>query len=521
MSSRPCADGGIKLQKKILNRLSVKVFLITFIVQILAGALICTALYLCTPGTYRSTVDEDYQMVYSLVKELRGVPEESGGAIIDDFIRETGIDIALYVAETSTPDYKVFAETNSKLSLKTDEEVAARMQRLTEKDNMGSFDFRYFSETSVWQDSNTRFRLTYFSNDSKVNVMPLAIRKSLPIMVGVVIVLSLLCSFVYTRLFAKPVREISEVSRAMAKMDFSQKCNSKRKDEIGDLARDLDVMAESLDENIRSLRGKNEELEEEVTRRKELESQKDMFFSAASHELKTPVTVLEGQLRGMIEGVEPYTDHEVYLPKLLGTVKRMESLINEILMASRMQSGQEIASGRTDMAQILEEKMEECEELFEVRGIKMELNLENNPDGLIFQGNKELTSIAIGAFLSNAVFYSTEGAVVCVDAETASAAASETETGSTASSETAKTEQGDVSGVIRVLIRNTGAHIDEEDIRHLFEPFYRTDKSRSRRSGGSGLGLYLAKLILEKQGGSCKLENDGEDVLATIELPRC
>ena len=163
------------------------------------------------------------------------------------------------------------------------------------------------------------------------------------------------------------------------------------------------------------------------------------------------------------------------------------------------------------MAQILEEKMEECEELFEVRGIRMELNLENTPDGLIFWGNKELTSIAIGAFLSNAVFYSTEGAVVCVDAETASAAASET----------AKTEQGDVSGVIRVLIRNTGAHIDEEDIRHLFEPFYRTDKSRSRRSGGSGLGLYLAKLILEKQGGSCKLENDGEDVLATIELPRC
>lgn len=474
----------------------MKVFLITFVVQIIAGVLICIALYFSTPGTYRSTVDEDYMNAYGLVKELRGITEEEGGAVIDDFISDTGIDVAIYMAESYSPDYRVFADTNSKLALKTEEEVAARMERLTEKDNMGSFDFRYFSESSVWQDGNLRYRLVYFSNDSKVNVMPLAIRKSLPVMILVITVLSLLCSFIYTRLFAKPVKELSKVSRSMAKMDFSRKCASKRQDEIGDLARDLDAMADALDKNIHSLQEKNDELEEEVTRREELESQKDMFFSAASHELKTPVTVLEGQLRGMIEGIEPYTDHEVYLPKLLGTVKRMESLINEILMASRMQSGLEIASGRTDMAQILEEKMEECEELFEVRGIKMELNLENTPDGLLFKGNKELTSIAIGAFLSNAVFYSTEGAVVCVDAE--------------------KAESGKT---IRVLIRNTGVNIDEDDIGHLFEPFYRTDKSRNRRSGGSGLGLYLAKLILEKQGGSCRMENDGEDVLATIDLP--
>lgn len=493
MPSRPCAGGGIKLQKKILNRLSVKVFLITFVVQIIAGVLICAALYFSTPGTYRSTIDDDYMKAYDLVKELRGIPEDKGGEVIDDFIRDTGIDVAVYVAESYSPDYRIFADTDSKLSLKTEKEVAARIDRLTEKDNTGSFDFRYYSEDSVWQGGNTRYRLVYFSNDSKVNIMPVSIRKSLPVMVGVVVVLSLLCSFIYTRLFARPVKELSEVSRSMAKMDFSRKCASQRKDEIGDLARDLDAMAESLDKNIHSLQEKNVELEEEVTRRKELESQKDMFFSAASHELKTPVTVLEGQLRGMIEGVEPYTDHDTYLPKLLGTVKRMESLINEILMASRMQAGQEIAVTRTDMAQILEEKMEESEELFEVRGLKMELNLESAPGGLIFPGNKELTSIAIGGFLSNAVFYTKEGAVVSVDGEIC-------------------------DGKVRVQIRNPG-HIEDEDIGHLFEPFYRADKSRSRRSGGSGLGLYLSKLIIEKQGGSCLLENDGEDVLATIDLP--
>ncbi len=285
----------------------------------------------------------------------------------------------------------------------------------------------------------------------------------------------------------------------MAEMDFSRRCASERQDEIGDLARDLDVMADALKEKMESLEGKNQELSEEVSRRKELENQKDMFFSAASHELKTPVTVLEGQLRGMIEGIEPYTDHEIYLPKLLGTVRRMERLINEILMASRMQSGQEIVSSRTDMAQILEEKMEECEELFDVRGIEMELNLENDPGRLIFNGNRELTSIAVGAFVSNAAFYSGEGTKVVVDAEAVGDA--------------------DGSGMVSVTIRNEG-HIEKEDLLHIFEPFYRADKSRSRRSGGSGLGLYLAKLIVEKQGGSCNIENDGDEVLATIRLPK-
>ncbi len=499
MSSRPCADGGIKLQKKILNRLSVKVFLITFIVQILAGILICLALYFATPSTYRSTLAEDYLKVYGLVRDLRSIPEEKGGAAIDAFIRDTGIDIAVYRSNSAEPDFRICSDNGAKLTLTTDKEVETRMEKLSEKDNMGTFDFRYASDDSVWQDGNPRYRLTYFSNDSKENIMPLVIRKSLPVMIIVITGLSVLCSLIYTRLFARPVKELSEVSRSMAEMDFSRRCASERQDEIGDLARDLDVMADALKEKMESLEGKNQELSEEVSRRKELENQKDMFFSAASHELKTPVTVLEGQLRGMIEGIEPYTDHEIYLPKLLGTVRRMERLINEILMASRMQSGQEIVSSRTDMAQILEEKMEECEELFDVRGIEMELNLENDPGRLIFNGNRELTSIAVGAFVSNAAFYSGEGTKVVVDAEAVGDA--------------------DGSGMVSVTIRNEG-HIEKEDLLHIFEPFYRADKSRSRRSGGSGLGLYLAKLIVEKQGGSCKIENDGDEVLATIRLPK-
>ena len=462
-------------------------FLITFIVQVVFGALIIGALYKATPESFSEVQEEEVKEAFEeLITTLEKTKKEDAGKLVDNFARATGSEVVFYQGDGFWTERTIYPLMGSSLTI-NDYASLNKMKKEHEDDHN-------YSGICAFQFSNTRkyYSLEYVVYARRTNPMKISIIRTIPLLILIVLVVSTLCAYIYTLLFAKPVKKLSRVSRAMAQMDFSRKCDPKRKDEIGDLGRDLDRMAGALDEKIHSLEDKNTELKEEVTRRMELESQKDMFFSAASHELKTPVTVLEGQIRGMLDGVGPYLDRDEYLARSLGTVKRMESLINEILTASRMQSGREITTSRTDMAQLLEEKMEECEELFTARGIKMELQIEND---LIFEGNKDLTSIAIGAFLSNAAFYSEEGAVVYVDAENVD------------------------DKQVRVTIRNTDAHIEETELSHLFEPFYRTDKSRSRRSGGSGLGLYLARLIMEKQGGSCRLENDGNDVLATIEIP--
>jgi two-component system sensor histidine kinase VanS len=228
-----------------------------------------------------------------------------------------------------------------------------------------------------------------------------------------------------------------------------------------------------------------------MERTNELEKQKDVFFAAASHELKTPITIAQGQVRGMMDGIEPYNDYETYLPKTLSSLKRMESLINEILTASRMQAGNSIALKKVDLGTILRSRIEEIKELLDVKGIALETGIDND---LFFEGNSDLTSMAIGSFLSNAVFYSSEGSTVKVSAQKE-------------------------DGKIITRIRNTDSHIDEDDLPHLFEAFYRADSSRSRSSGGSGLGLYLGKLIIERQNGTVSIENDGNDVVAVIILP--
>ena len=193
----------------------------------------------------------------------------------------------------------------------------------------------------------------------------------------------------------------------------------------------------------------------------------------------------------MIDGVPPYDDHDIYLPKTLSALKRMESLIGEILTVSRMQAENEITHVKVDLTSLLRKKIEEIQDLLEVREITLETNID---EGLYCDGNSELISMAVGAFLSNAVYYSAEGSKIKVKAH-------------------------EKDGKILMEIRNTGSHIDEKDLPHLFEAFYRSDSSRNRRNGGSGLGLYLGKIIVERHNGTVSLENEEQDVVAVITIP--
>lgn len=461
------------MQKRIFNRLSFKVFIISFLVQLLTGALICTVLYSKTPA--HSARGE----LADLVNELGDCSKDEAGALIDEFIERTGIDIAIYDDNDSMVSFNMFDDEQlvksfGNRTLKTIDEV-----RKAYNSNLDTFGFG--NNGFVLKDNSKYYVLTYFDHGRMLNTMNSSIKESLPLMAVVIVVLSLISSFVYAFLFARPVKQLSKYSRSMAELDFSTKCPDKRRDEIGDLARDLNFMSETLDQKIKQLK-------EEITHVREMELQKETFFAAASHELKTPVTILEGNVRGMIEGIEPYNDHDEYLSRSLRTIKRMESLINEILTASKMQSASGIAFERVDMSALMNEKIRELSDLFEIRNITVEKDLE---EGLAIEGNKELTSLAVGAFLSNAVFYSSDSSEISIHV------------------------YKDKDKVVSE-IRNSKSHINEKDLAHLFEPFYRSDASRSRNNGGSGLGLYTAKLIVEKQNGECLLSNSGDDVLAVI-----
>ena len=407
--------------------------MITFTVQILFGGLIYLLLYNAAPLSWDIAQKNEMETKFAkLSEELRQVEFKECGPLVDDFILTNNCNIVFYKGPRLNWNALPAVVPSSEYAVMTRYDV---YNLINIKDGvvMNLYTSR---NVNFNQEKSREYTVVCIWSQKAENVLWEALKKTLPLIIAAIILVSVICSFIYTHLFARPVQKLSEVSGRIAKMDFDVKSGSKRRDEIGDLGRDLDELSTNLNETITNLNKRTEELEREIERVNELERQKDVFFAAASHELKTPITIAQGQVRGMMDGIEPYNDFETYLPKTLSSLKRMESLINEILTASRMQAGNEIVFQQVDLGSLLRKRLEEMKELLDIRGITLETDI---GDGLIFEGNPELTSMALGSFLSNAVFYCSEGSSV-------------------------KATAGKKDGMIVTEIRNTGSHISEEDM---------------------------------------------------------
>ena len=135
-----------------------------------------------------------------------------------------------------------------------------------------------------------------------------ALLKLLPFVLILILLISLLVAWICSRIIVKPVTEISEVSRRMAKLDMTWECRINRTDEIGILAHSLNTMSKNLSESMHELEAANEQLKQDMERIDELNKQHQYFFATASHELKTPITIIKGQVESMILGIGRYKD---------------------------------------------------------------------------------------------------------------------------------------------------------------------------------------------------------------------
>ena len=308
--------------------------------------------------------------------------------------------------------------------------------------------------------------------------------KLIPLIAAVILLISIIGAVICSRYYSKPLVGISNVAKRMTTLDMTWKCDVRRKDEIGVLASSLNEMSQQLSNALDSLQAANEQLQQDIEREREQEKQRVDFFTSVSHELKTPIAIIKGQLEGMIHQVGPYKDRDTYLRRCLKTTNDMEALVKEILSAARM-GGSDFHLERTDLdiSRMVEKACQKFRGRMEDKGMELRLNIQSD---FHYEGNGQLIEKVFSNVLSNAVTYSPMGAAVTVSLQ---------------------------DGVFSV--GNTGVHIDEEDLAQLFTPFYRIDKSRNRNSGGSGLGLYIVKTILDHHEVSYSMENTENGVQFT------
>ena len=513
------------LRKKIRESLTARIFFITALILLGAGAVTFGLIAWAAPSTYTAVINEDLTVrAEALVEKLERTPLEDCGPVLDAFLRDSGADAMLLgpdgrIVKTGsqfeiqeTDGASENAASGNAASGNTASGNAASGNTASGNDVSERYAHSSITYTTDGQEEETAVTVTmseraavtaevFFTDQTEPctlyvtprleaeNVAVRAMVQMAPWLLLTLLVFSLLCALVYSRYITRPIVRLSQTAGRMAELDFGWTCEEDRQDEIGRLGQSLNRMAGELSGALRDLKASNEALRGEMEQERELERQRTAFFSAASHELKTPVTILKGQLSGMLDGVDVYQDREKYLARSLRVTLRMEKLIQEILTVSRMEARDSVPVREpVDLSGLVRRQLELDAELLRQRGLRVDARL---CPGLAVRGNASLLEKAVGNLLSNAALYSPEG-------------------------EEIRVWTGWQGSHPALVIENTGVHIAEEALPHLFEAFYREEQSRSRRTGGSGLGLYLVRLILERHEAQCRIENTEEGVRAEV-----
>lgn len=328
-------------------------------------------------------------------------------------------------------------------------------------------------------------------NTDKESQIIEALQKALPILSVIVFAVSVVAAFFYTWYMTKPIKKISKLSRQMANMDFSGLCPVNRTDEIGVLSHSLNDLSQKLAAALFELREANQKLQADIDQERQLEKQRTAFFSAASHELKTPITIIKGQLQGMLYQVGRYKDRETYLAQSLEVTDTMEKLVQELLTISRLDTpGYTCKKCDLDFSKLVNDRLRAYEDFFMQKDLSVEKLI--SPEVFIF-GDMRLLQKAFDNLLGNAAMHSGAGNRITV-----------------------KLWKEDEK--INLTVENTGAHIPDESIPKLYEAFYRVDPSRNRQTGGTGLGLYIVKTILDLHGAKIEIGNTPSGVLVSVQL---
>lgn len=328
--------------KTIKQKLSIKIFIITFLLLCIS----CSGTYLFIsqifPFAYSSLIDSNMQKAsIQLAQKLSSYNNiEACESVITNFSADTSA-----IVWVEDENGNIVSSDNDKKE-KTEETVSSDTT-ITFDDNISSENI-----TTLSNKETNYYPITLGNGKSytlAVQFDLLVIQQTkevlwtiFPYIIFIAFFLSLLCSWLYAGYITRPIIQLSEISKQMAALDFSGQCAIVRQDELGCLAQNLNILSTALETSLNNLQTTNEKLKSDIKWEQELEQQKMEFFYAASHELKTPLTILKGHLTGMLNKITGYENHSEYLKRSLSVVDRMESLVKELLYIAKTDEKSEL-----------------------------------------------------------------------------------------------------------------------------------------------------------------------------------
>jgi len=305
------------------------------------------------------------------------------------------------------------------------------------------------------------------------------------------IVISVVMFFVGRR-FTKPVLKLADISKEMSKLNFDVKYEGKSKDEIGELGNSINVLSEKLEKTISELKSANNELQGDIERKTRAEEVRKEFLSNVTHELKTPIALIQGYAEGLKDNInESPEEREFYCDVIMDEAAKMNALVKKLLTLNQLEYGTtQIEFSRFDLTAVIRAVLNSTEILAMQKGVTV--HFEQTEPVCVWADEYMIEEVLIN-YISNA-FHHVAGANI-VEVQVIPRGAS-----------------------VRVAVFNTGARIPEEDLENIWIKFYKVDKARTREYGGSGIGLSIVKAIMEAHNQSYGVRNHTSGVEFWFEL---
>ena len=227
----------------------------------------------------------------------------------------------------------------------------------------------------------------------------------LPYILGIAIIVSILFALGASLYLTFPIVRLSQLAQNMAALDFDSSYQGKRTDEVGVLGESLNELSKNLSRALEELKSANEKLKSDIEMERKIEKKRIAFFSAVSHELKTPITILKGHLSGMLQGVGEYRDRNYYLQRSLETTEKMERHgkgTTDCLDGWRITN---LLHKKTDIAEQLRLQIADMAELIENKKLELQVEI---PEHLYADVNPVMMDKVFSNLLLNAIRYTPE-----------------------------------------------------------------------------------------------------------------
>ena len=320
------------------------------------------------------------------------------------------------------------------------------------------------------------------------------------VFVGIISVLiSAVIALVVSKHFSDPILDLNGIAKKMTDLDFSEKYTPRNNDdELDELGKRINILSDTLEHTITELRENNDELERDIKEKSKIEEMRTQFISDVSHELKTPIALIQGYAEGLIENVNNDDEsRKFYAEVILDEADKMDKLVKELLELMKLEYGKrEFNNKPFDIVSLIREDIRKCDVMIKEQNI--DVSFENN-DPINVMADDFYIEQVVTNYLTNAIKYSSEvngkRAIVIDVVEVP-------------------------NNLVRVSVYNTGKNFSDDELKAIWGRFYKVDSSRNRENGGTGIGLSFVKAVMNNYKQKYGVKNKAHGVEFYFELEK-